>query len=360
MKKILITIVLAGLFVSPALGQNPPLDKNWQIVFMDTFNTLNTNRWWVRNHFDDYGGGFPVYLNQNVYIVNNQRLVLEAKKEAYCCPLQNINEWHCKIQWLTGKCYQYTSGCIYSQNPYKYGYFEIYAKLPGSNGYYPTFWLHNAGVDIENNNCWYNEIDIFEINDCVEKPLSMDPIWDFTCPNPTNKNGDRTYLAFNYADGYHWYGLEWDRDKITWYIDRKAVKQRVNDQGGIGIQNAMYIIIALSLHAPGTECPITSSSIFPDYMYIEQANVWRLKYDCNTVVTEILNYDNPQAPNYYNYAVKKLISLSGVSSLTSGQNVSLRATDYIELKNGFEVPLGAEFYVDINPCDNAARVKKQN
>ena len=55
--------------------------------------------------------------------------------------------------------------------------------------------------------------------------------------------------------------------------------------------------------------------------------------------------------NTYNYAVKKSISLSGVSSLSLGQNVFLRATDFIELKAGFEVPLGAELYLDVTPCE---------
>ena len=32
MKKEFILIVLAGLFLVPAFGQNPPQDKNWNIV----------------------------------------------------------------------------------------------------------------------------------------------------------------------------------------------------------------------------------------------------------------------------------------------------------------------------------------
>ena len=86
-------------------------------------------------------------------------------------------------------------------------------------------------------------------------------------------------------------------------------------------------------------------------MYIDQANAYKLKYDCKTPINEILNYDQPLSPNYYDYKVKKSISLSGISSLKSGQNVSLRATDFIELKAGFEVPIGAELYLDINPCE---------
>jgi len=356
MKKILIITVLAGLLVFPALSQNPPLDKNWEAVFEDNFNTLNTARWEVKDHFDDFGGGYPLYLKENTYIVNNERLVFETKKmptnNPYCCPPQHVDQWGCKRQWLTGECYQYTSGCIYSQVPYKYGYFEVYAKLPGGDGYYPTFWMHGSGTDIANNNCWYNEIDIFEIYPCRQNSIDIAPHWWFSCPND-DELARYTQAACNFPYTYHWYGLEWDKDKITWYIDRKSVRQEANNMEGIGIQNAMYIILSVSLHSPNDDCPITNNSIFPNYMYIEQANVWRLRCD-NVPVIEIPDFTQ------YQYGVKKSISLSGATIIPVDSNISLRATDYIELKNGFEVPLGAEFYVDINPCDNAARVKKQN
>jgi hypothetical protein len=79
-------------------------------------------------------------------------------------------------------------------------------------------------------------------------------------------------------------------------------------------------------------------------MYVDQCNHYKLRYDCIPVV-EIPNY------NTYYYAVKKSITLSGLSSLKSGEDVSLRASSFIELKDGFEVPLGAELYLDINPCE---------
>ena len=87
-------------------------------------------------------------------------------------------------------------------------------------------------------------------------------------------------------------------------------------------QNPMQIIINTELAGDWmTDNPINSTTIFPNYMYIDQANVYKLKYECDTVVNEILNY------NRFNYAVKKSITLSSVSSLFSGENVFLRATE---------------------------------
>jgi hypothetical protein len=49
-------------------------------------------------------------------------------------------------------------------------------------------------------------------------------------------------------------------------------------------------------------------------------------------------------------AVQKSITLSGATTIPAGSNISLRATDFIELKAGFEVPTGRELYLDVTPC----------
>ena len=79
-------------------------------------------------------------------------------------------------------------------------------------------------------------------------------------------------------------------------------------------------------------------------MYVDYVKVYQLKCDKNTVVTKIPNF------NTYNYAVKKSISLSGATIIPKSSNISLRATDFIELKPGFETPLGTEMYLDVSPC----------
>jgi len=56
---------------------------------------------------------------------------------------------------------------------------------------------------------------------------------------------------------------------------------------------------------------------------------------------------------WVNYAVKKSISLSSTTTIPQNNKICLRATDFIELKNGFEVPLGAELYLDVTPCESA-------
>ena len=345
MKKEFILIVLAGLLIIPAFSQHPPLDKNWEMVFVDNFSTFNTRIWHKEYGAHNAGEGDKESIHfctyDNVYIENG-KLVLRAQKQISQCIPNNGKP--CRYNGY----HMYTSGAINSNILYKYGYFEINAKLPGSTGYFPAFWLIGGNENLVTNNCWYNEIDIFEAYGDRTGEVESRAHSYIKCPMVDEV--DRTEKerhAVNYATGYHWYGLEWNRDKITWYIDRKIVRQIPNDKSidNVYIQNPMFIVINVGLNSATTgDNLISSSTIFPNYMYVDQANVWKLIYDCGTVVNEIQDYNTF-------YAVRKSISLSGLSSLSLGENVSLRATDFIELKAGFEVPIGAELYLDINPCE---------
>ncbi len=341
MKQGFIIIVLIGLFFN-ILGQNPALDKNWDTVFQDDCSTFKSELWHKTYGAHDAGKsseGTTFSTYDNAYIENG-KLVLRVQNQIspQCIPQNGV----CKY----GGYHAYTSGAIISNIRYGYGYFEIYAQLPASSGYFPAFWLWFGEKNLITNNCWNNEIDIFEAMGSRPNTVESNAWYGFTCEKYGTELGAIPHPC-NYSTGYHWYGVEWDSKKITWYIDRQAVRQKTNNMDGIGIQNPMQIIINNELAGDWmTDNPINSTTIFPNYMYVEQANVYKLKYECDAIVNEILNY------NTFNYAVKKSISLSSQSSLYSGENVSLRATDFIELNAGFEVPIGAELYLDINPCEN--------
>ena len=354
MKKKLIITVLAGLFIVSVWGQNPPQDRNWNTVFVDSFNapTLNTSRWnksyGSHNAGNLEGDGVEFRTYENVYIENG-KLVLRTQEENRVCTHPNT----CRYK-DSNSIHKYTSGSITSCTTYRYGYYEVYAKLPTGCGYSPTFWLWNCGLNPTNNTCWYNEINVFEVNGCNSNSFGTGLHVNLdTCP-PSNGPAIGGNIDCNYADAYHWYAIEWDRDKITWYLNNKEVWQKKNyveGAGAGGAQQAQYLLLSVGLYERETdEHYITTSTVFPQNMYIDQFNHYKLKYDCYTVVNEIPNY------NTFNYGVKKSISLSGVSSLSQGENVSLRATDFIELKDGFEVPEDAELYLDINPCEDEKMV----
>ena len=352
MNRIIVIILGCLLTQNMVFAQTPTFhnDKNWQLKLEDNFDTLNTNVWDVRDNFD-HGGGSTVHIASNVYL-NNGTLVLRAKREyghSYCCPSFYLNQYFCKKQLETGNCYKYTGAWIETKPAYntKYGYAEAKIKMTYRAGVGYAFWTV-IGINLSQaSNA--AEIDILEtMVPRMKQAKNTIATNVHTCYNTINPGCERPFGEnhslpnFNYED-WHIYSVDWDADKITWYVDGsiiRTIQNRNLDNFGNSIVDPVKII--LGSHANPDR--ILDNSSFEEYMYVDYVKVYQLKYDCNTVVNEIPNF------NAYCYTVKKSISLSGATTIPPNSNISLRATDFIELKPGFEVPLGAELYLGVNPC----------
>jgi len=357
MKRVFIIIVLAGMFIISAYSQRPPTDLNWELFWEDDFNPINTNIWnslpcqFEKNHINV----FTKRLD-NVYTISHH-LVLRAKRETYTC---------------NGETRYYTGGIVAAKADYfvRYGYIEAKIIIPYIKGVKSSFWTFNTNPT---GNGDAGEIDIFEVQGSAPSTIMGTNLWKYycDCENYTCVSCSELYkqqcpdynssvLCYgqnvaipSYANVSRTYAIEWSPAKFIWYVEGAAVRNFPNP----GIHELVSTTLQLGVikdPAPDETLP------FPDQeMLIDYVRVYKLKFDCDTTVTEITNYDNPQLPNYYDYKVKKSISLSGISSLTSGQNVSLRATDYIELTDGFYVPSDAELYLDNNPCEVQTIKKKK-
>jgi len=344
MKKLSILMILAGCFIFSAYCQHYPQDKHWQVVFEDNFTNDFTYYWGNDRWYKSYGVKNAGKENEVIYFstydnvsIENGKLVLRAQKQN--SPPCNPPNGSCKY----GGIHSYTSGSLVSNSKnYHYGYYEIYTKLPAGTGFFPAFWMWSHNEE----SCWYNEIDIFEVISCETNKVQSNAYWDFECPIGEGYGIDIGIGTIKHDydfSQWHWYGLEWDKDKITWYIDRKVVRQIPNTMGGKGIQNPMHILISFQLAPWG--CGINDSD-FPGEILVDQCNAYKLKYDCakNETINSFSDFAN------YNYAVKKSVTLGGNTALPLGSDISLRATDFIELQNGFTVHNGAELYLDNNPC----------
>ena len=322
-------------FVCNAFAQFPESNENYVQIMRDDFNgTFDNTTWYYSTQPHESGGtyeGLAYPLINNVFI-DDTCLVIRARNDT------SIS--HTNVNCHYGGVHTYTSGSIVSNGKYGYGLYEMYANLPAESGCWPAFWLWSCGED--NNDDWYNEIDIFEAygndNDDIESNMHYSP----TCGNRIQYGANKHPVLYN--NGFHWYGIEWNSDRITWYVDRVAVRQVNNTMEGEGIQHKMKIIINLELQ--NKETNNIALATFPIFMRVDYVAYYKLLWDCDTDVVEISDYST------FDYAVKKSIRLSGLSSLNVNENASIMATDYIILENGFEVPVGSEFYADVVPCDN--------
>lgn len=332
------------------IGQTPSNDSHWQLLWQDDFNTLDTNIWEVKNHNDHNSptnccGELQIYTNRtdNVF-TSNGNLVLRAKDESYSCPLPAINQWGCVRQYITEQAYSYTSGWVETKNAFQvqYGYLESRIKLPYGNGFWPAFWTWTGNPS-------YQEIDIFEMTPGADEYCHRNSSPHFTHTNNIstsnihydgpNGSCDDPYAFPSVSQisdytQWHTYGIEWSPTRIIWYLDNYPVRYYLN----AGITAPTTVIINFAISGTGGS--------FPADMLADYVKVYQLNEDCSDYINST-TYDF----STYNNIEKNFIKIGqggGSNSLTNGQDVKLRASQFIEISGDFTVPLGASLYLDAN------------
>jgi len=319
-------------------------DTNWQLKWEDNFDTFNANRW-IKADSSGNDGRPQLYLANQVYIENGN-LVLELNNTAITCPNPVPFPVVCE-KCIVGKQYKYRSGYVQTQPSYntRFGYIEARIKFPYSEGeewgFWPAFWVWRGdGVSNPTNAA---EIDICEIF-ARNRPPNRFTTATIRKYNPSDFIGvSHEFSNFSYAD-WHTYAIEWDKDRIIWYLDGKAIYSQ-NNHKVVDPVRIKFNFAVLKENEKKYQPP--TSPPFQEYMYVDYVKVYQLKCDKNSVVNEISNF------NTYNYAVKKSISLSNATTIPANSNITLRATDFIELKAGFTVDTGRELYLDVTPCEGA-------
>jgi beta-glucanase (GH16 family) len=332
-------------------SQTPANDTHWQLKWEDNFNSFDKSKWIKMNH-GIHGGEPQLYLESQVW-TSNGNLVLSLNNTAVICnPAVYTETGACGV-CSSRKQYNYRSGWVETTEAYNthYGYIEARIKFPYKRikkwtgkewGLFPAFWtyLDNSGAS---NNLNSAEIDICEIfgDKHPDNYYNMGVVRKYKESPPDYQQDGwgmaRDFPNFSYTD-WHTYAVEWDRNRIIWYLDGEVVNSISNHK----IVDPDRII--LNLAVKGDES-ISPNSAFQEYMYVDYVKVHTLKCDKNTIVNDIPSF------THYNYAVKKYITLSSLTTIPPNRNICLRANDFIELRPGFYVPEGTVLYLDVSPCE---------
>ncbi len=113
----------------------------------------------------------------------------------------------------------YSAAEFRSKDFYGYGSYEVTMKPIKNDGVVSSFFTYTGPSD---SNPW-DEIDI----EFLGKDTTKVQFNYFT-----NGKGEHEYLfdlGFDAAEEYHTYGFKWEKDKITWYVDGKAVHEATED-----------------------------------------------------------------------------------------------------------------------------------
>ncbi len=131
-----------------------------------------------------------------------------------------------------GTDYPYVSGRIESAETYLYGRFDVRLKVPIGDGLWPAVWLRtpegSAGprgqIDIYDG--FGSHTDAFTasaaewVNGHVVS-ASCIIVENFTANSRCRRIGNPQRRRINYSRDYHTFGIDWQPDHITWYVDDK-------------------------------------------------------------------------------------------------------------------------------------------
>ncbi|OJU13890.1 MAG: hypothetical protein BGN88_10840, partial [Clostridiales bacterium 43-6] len=232
------------------------------LAWSDEFNgtALDKSVWKYEGSGTHRNNELQVYCDTdaegNVYLQDGS-LVIEARKE-------------------TRSGYDYTSGSICSKDlkTFRYGAIEMRAKIPSGKGLWPAFWM--LGVDANGNKIWPNtgELDIME-------NIGSEPSKIYGTIHAANSSNQPISESWYYnhptslATDYHTYGVMWNEETITWYMDNTVYYTTETDEEfSVFDQNYFYLLLNLAVGGTWPGSP-NSSTVFPSKYYVDYVRVYQ-------------------------------------------------------------------------------------
>jgi len=287
--------------------------KSWQLVWSDEFDgtAINKNKW---SHVVDCNGGGndeqQCYTEQksNAFVKDGLLNIVAMQKDF-------SKQAHNDAEASNATTLPYTSAKLQTMNKgdWKYGRFEIRAKLPQGQGTWPAIWMLPTDY-VYGGWAASGEIDIVEAAN-LKTPSDADDATDNELESrihgtlhfgekwPNNVHSGTSYKfspANNPADSFHTYALEWQEDEIRWYVDdihyatqRESgwySKYHLNDKLVIGEGSAPYnqkFHLILNLAVGGAWASKVNNkgideSIFPQALQVDFVRVYQCKQSLNS------------------------------------------------------------------------------
>ena len=228
-----------ALLMSGSAAAEPAAD-GWTLVWSDEFDgsAIDRSKWDF--DVDCWGGGNnerQCYTDKqrNAAIVDG-KLVITARREKATGPAfplaQRGDPAKAKAEVSRG----FTSARLVTRGKaaWTYGKIEVRAKLPQGQGTWPAIWMLPERSDY---GTWAasGEIDILEAVNlgagCKECPGGIENrilgTLHFGGQWPNNKHkGDETVLPAP-LDGFHVFGIVWEKGRISWTIDGRTYATQV-------------------------------------------------------------------------------------------------------------------------------------
>jgi beta-glucanase (GH16 family) len=256
----------------------PPVLPGYKLMWNDEFDydgKPNPDYWgyetgFVRNEELQW------YQSDNA-VCKNHTLVIEGKRETR----ENPNYKSGSSSWKESRRYiNYTSSSILTRNKksFKFGRFEIRARIPVDKGAWPAIWTLGVNEEWPSN----GEIDILELYLKSGKPAILaNAAWGTSTRWVAQWNSSYKYLLDimfeakdeNWADKFHIWRMDWDEEFINIYLDDKVLNsidlsKTKNPNGFNPFHQEHYMILNLALGSNGGDPSLTDFPLFYEVDYV--------------------------------------------------------------------------------------------
>jgi beta-glucanase (GH16 family) len=341
-------------------------ENPWILVFEDDFtgHGLDKSVWFdsltngahlrpgIEQQYYTFGGNYQV-TNSKLYLITE---ILDSTLYAIADPNHGEHDY-LSDSIKNGRNFRYTSSNIETIRKFNFGRFEASVKLPKGKGFWPAFWLLSTSPR-------YNELDIFEFwnekdiwgnydSDKLSKVHHMtshfESVWQ-QCSMEDN-------YGIDFSTDYNVFGVDWDQDKIAWYVNgvqklkRDKLRGRrciveANQSYGTHIthpEDPMRMILNLAIRGNDripAESP-DSNTPFPSKMRVDWVKVWyRMRMDEVDIAspTQCVLHDV-----LFNAVTGINVTMGCDYVVPRGQQLSLSASNSVILKSGFVAEAGSVF-----------------
>lgn len=216
-------IALIGLIKAERFSHHNPLNTpadSLRLVWADEFNTpgpVNAANWKFEKGLQR-NEEFQWYQTENASCKNGM-LIIEARRERKVNPhyVAGSSDWRKKQKFT-----EYTSSSINTSglHSFKYGRFEMRARIDTAAGLWPAFWTLGVSKDWPSN----GEIDIMEY---YRKNLLANIAGGTSTPYKAEWHStEKPVSTFNdakWASKFHIWRMDWNEKAISLYVDNELL-----------------------------------------------------------------------------------------------------------------------------------------
>lgn len=277
-KNLFFIALLTIFFVGCSKNENPvdgksnkvtiPALAGWNLVWNDEFDdsAIDKTKW--EHEVNGHGGGnneLQYYTNrvENSFIENGC-LIIKAVKESYTGPDGQRN---------------YTSARLVSKNKgdWKYGRFDIKAKMPYGQGIWPAIWMMPTDA-VYGGWAASGEIDIMEYLGHEQNKVHGTLHYGGSWPNNTHTGDSYTLESGSFADDFHVFTLEWQEGEIRWYVDGALYQTQTQWNTTAApfpapFDQKFFMILNLAVGGNWPGNP-DNSTVFPQQMAVDYVRVY--------------------------------------------------------------------------------------